>query len=76
VEKNAGRLYQIKLRGGLDEDWSNWLGGLTIQQGAEADGRLCTLLTGRAVDPPALFGVLERIRDLNLDLISVVCVEE
>lgn len=66
-------LCQIRVKGHLDPPsrWSDWLSGLTIenQPGGEA------LLSGLLPDQSALYGVLNRIRDLGLILVSVNCVE-
>ena len=59
--------YEIKIKGKLDSRWSDWFAGLTITQ-LEGDG---TLLSGLLPDQSALHGLLERIRDLNMTLISV-----
>jgi hypothetical protein len=59
--------YQILVGGHLDDRWADWLGGLSIQR--QEDGT--TLLTGSLVDQAALHGVLARIRDLALPLLSV-----
>ncbi len=64
-------VYQIRLRGHLGREWTNWFGGLTIT--LEADGD--TLLTGPVVDQAALHGLLRRVRDLGMPLISVVPVQ-
>ena len=64
-------LYEIRIKGHLDDRWSDWFGGLTIT--LEEDGD--TLLTGPVVDQAALHGLLKRVRDLGLPLISVSPVE-
>lgn len=59
--------YEIKIKGYLDQRWSDWFAGLQLThlEGNE------TLLSGSLPDQGALHGLLERIRDLNLTLISV-----
>ena len=59
--------YRIRVRGHLDDRWSDWLGGLAVQR--QEDGT--TLLVGPVVDQAALHGVIIRIRDLGLPLLSV-----
>ena len=59
--------YRIRVDGLLDDRWSDWLDGLVIQR--QGDGT--TLLVGPVVDQAALHGVLARIRDLALPLLSV-----
>ncbi len=60
-------LYAIRLKGHLDDRWAAWFEGLTITR--EDNGH--TLLTGRVVDQAALHGVLRKVRDLALPLISL-----
>jgi hypothetical protein len=61
--------YEIKIKGQLDQRWSEWFAGLTLTY---LEGNM-TLLSGSLDDQAALHGLLERIRDLNLMLISVSC---
>ena len=58
--------YRIKLKGRLDHKWSDWFGQMAIS--TEDDK---TILTGPIADQAALHGLLIRIRDLNLTLLSV-----
>ena len=60
-------VYQIRIKGHLGRQWTDWFGGLTIT--LEEDGD--TLLTGPVPDQAALHGLLKRVRDLGLPLISV-----
>ena len=64
-------VYQIRLKGHLDPQWRDWFEGLTVTQ--EEDGE--TLLTGTVVDQAALHGLLKKVRDLGLPLLSVNPVE-
>ena len=61
--------YEIKIKGHLDQSWSDSFANLKLTH-LEGDG---TLLSGQLTDQAALHGLLERIRDLNLTLISVTC---
>jgi hypothetical protein len=60
-------LYEIRIEGQLNPSWSEWLDQLTITSLETGD----TLLYGPVADQAALHGLLNRIRDLNLKLISV-----
>jgi hypothetical protein len=60
-------IYQIRLQGHLGRQWTDWFGGLTITLEDNGD----TLLTGPVADQAALHGLLKRVRDLGMPLISV-----
>jgi hypothetical protein len=67
--------YRIKIRAVLDPSWSQWLSGLDLSS-VEEDGVWITTLVVETPDSPALFGILDRIRDMNLTLVSVNQVNE
>jgi hypothetical protein len=69
VNTDTPRFYVIRLEGILDETWAEWFDGMTLSWPEDAPGE--TRLSGYVVDQPALHGVLERIRDLNLNLLAV-----
>jgi hypothetical protein len=73
-ELDGREVYQIKVQGGLPENWSDWFNGMTITVESESDDPPVTTLTG-ALDQSALHGVLAKIRDLNLKLVSFTRVE-
>ena len=60
-------IYQIHVQGLLDERWTRWFEGFTVRSGGSDE----TILTGPVIDQAALHGILNRIRDLGLELISV-----
>ena len=68
-EMNPGQplVYQIRIKGHLGRQWTDWFGGLTIT--ALDNGE--TLLTGPVVDQAALHGLLKKVRDLAMPLVSV-----
>lgn len=59
--------YEIRLKGYLADQWAAWFGGLTLT--LEENGN--TLLIGWVVDQAALFGLLKKVRDLGMPLLSV-----
>lgn len=64
-------VYQIRIKGHLGIQWTDWFGGLTIILEDNGD----TLLTGPVVDQAALHGLLKKVRDLGMPLISINRVE-
>ena len=67
IEKGQPQVYEIRIKGHLGSQWTDWFEGLTIT--LEEDGD--TLLTGPVTDQAALYGLLKKVRDLGLPLISV-----
>ena len=63
--------HQIRIKGHLGQQWADWFEGLTVTLEENGD----TLLTGPVVDQAALHGLLKRVRDLGMPLISVNRVE-
>jgi len=67
-----GGVYEIKIKGLLDEHWDQWFERMTLKRVINgATGQECTVITGPISDQPALHGLLAKIRDLNLTLLSV-----
>jgi len=62
---------EIRVKGKIDENWSDWFAGLTVTHTDQNE----TILTGHVVDQAALYGLLSRLRDLGLALVSVNPVE-
>ena len=67
LDPNQPAIYQIRIRGHLGQQWTDWFAGLTITLEENGD----TLLTGPVVDQPALHGLLKRVRDLGMPLLAV-----
>jgi hypothetical protein len=65
-------IYQVRIKGHLGQQWLDWFEGLTIT--LEADGN--TLLTGPVRDQSALHGILKKVRDLGMPLLSVKSVSK
>jgi hypothetical protein len=65
-------IYEIRVQGGLDQQWSSWYGGMTITVGRDDNGQQVTTLTS-TVDQAALHGLLRRLYSLGVPLISVTC---
>ena len=64
-------VYRIRIKGQLDQGWSDWFEGLTIAVDDNGD----TLVSGPVADQAALHGLLKKVRDLGMPLLSVTCVE-
>lgn len=64
-------VYQIRIRGHLGPQWTDWFGGMAITLEDNGD----TLLTGPVVDQAALLGLLRKVRDLGIPLISAIRVK-
>jgi hypothetical protein len=71
TDPNQPVVYQIRIKGHLGREWTDWFEGLTIT--LEEDGD--TLLTGTVADQAALHGLLKKVRDLGLPLVSVSPIE-
>ncbi len=69
AESSQPMIYQIRLKGHLGSQWAAWFDGLTITLDENGD----TLLAGPVVDQAALHGLLRKVRDLGLPLLSVNC---
>ena len=67
IDSSQPTIYQIRVKSHLDADWTDWFEGLTIT--LEEDGD--TLLTGPLIDQAALHGLLKKVRDLGIPLLSV-----
>jgi hypothetical protein len=61
-------IYQIRIKGHLGRQWTDWFGGLVITREENGD----TLVTGPVVDQAALHGLLRKVRDLGVPLLSVI----
>lgn len=71
-KKSQPIVYQIRVAGHLNPQWTDWFGGMSITLLAEGD----TLLTGPVLDQAALYGLLRQVCNLGLPLLSVNRVEE
>lgn len=64
-------IYQIRIKGHLDCGWTDWFEGLTVTLEDNGD----TILIGPVIDQAALHGLLRKVRDLGMPLVSVNCIE-
>jgi hypothetical protein len=68
--------YRVKAQGRLDEGWSAWFDDMAVTVARSEDGAAITTLTGTVRDQAALHGLLARIRDLGLPLLSAEMVDD
>jgi hypothetical protein len=61
-------VYQIRIKGHLSIQWADWFGGLSITLEDNGD----TLVTGPVIDQSALHGLLRKVRDLGMPLLSII----
>jgi len=71
IDASQAMVYQIRIKGHLGSGWTDWFEGLTITLEDNGD----TLLTGAVVDQAALHGLLKKVRDVGMPLLSVICIE-
>ena len=68
IDASQAMVYQIRIKGHLGSGWTDWFEGLTIMLEEGGD----TLFTGPVIDQSALHGLLKKVRDLGITLVSVV----
>ena len=71
MPEDEATVYQIRVRGQLDQRWADWFDGMAITPAGDGD----TLLTGQVEDQAALLGLIRKVRDLGIPLVSVQSVE-
>lgn len=71
VDQPEGGRYEIRIKGHLETRWAAWFDGMTLSR--DADGS--TVLSGPVADQAALHGLLQKVRDIGLPLVSVTNVE-
>jgi hypothetical protein len=71
IDSSQATNYQIRIKGQLGSQWRDWFGGLMVTLEENGD----TLLTGLVIDQSALHGLLRKVRDLGMSLVSVNPVE-
>ena len=66
-DRHEAKRYEIRLKGRLDSSWAEWLGGMSLTHASDGT----TVLVAPVVDQAALHGLLQKVRDLGVTLISV-----
>ena len=74
-EESAQQVYCIRVQGNIDPRWANWLEDMSIASELNEEGCPSTVLRGPVADQAALRGVLTRLWDMNLDIISVTRID-
>jgi len=69
-------IYRIRVQGKLNDQWSAWLAGVTISHDQAGKQAHITTLTGPVVDQAALRGILNKLWDLNLTLLTITRLDE
>jgi hypothetical protein len=67
IDSSQPTIYQIRIKGHLGREWTDWFEGLSVTLDEKGD----TLLSGPVVDQAALHGLLKKVRDLSMPLVSV-----
>ena len=67
MDPSQPKIYQIRVKDHLSREWTDWFGGLAVTLEENGD----TLLTGPVIDQAALYGLLRKVRDLGMALVSV-----
>jgi hypothetical protein len=75
IDAQDRQIYQIRIQGKLDKRRSDWFEGMTMGFERSSDGTLITTLTGAVADQARLRGILSKLWDLNLTVVSVARIE-
>jgi hypothetical protein len=76
ITLDSSATYQIEVHGYLDEHWSDWFDGMTVVPQVDPQGTSVTRLIGRVMDQAALHGLLRKLYDLGMPLLSVNCIDQ
>jgi hypothetical protein len=76
ARNDPGAVYEIRVQGELDKGWEEWLSGLSVTHKHSGERPCTTTFTGHVADQSALRGILCKLWDLNLTLLSVRRIEQ